>query len=269
MKGQYALVTGAGQGLGSAFSEALARRGIHVLMTALPGERLTAFAAHLSARYGIFTDCLECDLTDTAGIARLVAWAGAYPVSILINNAGVGGTASFEAARASVIDRIILVNVRATAMITHQMLPVLKRARPAWILNVSSMASFSPIGYKTVYPASKVFVQHFSRGLFEELRGTGIFVSVVHPGPMKTNADSTLRIERQGMLGRIGLVSPEVLAEKALRRLFKKDSLILVGWMNKLNWLLMKTIPIWIRLPLVTRLIKRELAWEKPLHAQI
>lgn len=144
-------------------------------------------------------------------------------------------------------------------MLTHQLLPLLKRHKQAWVLNVSSMASFSPIGYKTVYPASKVFILNFSRGLFEELKNSGVFVSVVHPGPMRTNEDTTRRIEKQGFWGRIGLLSPEDMAKRSLDQLFKKDTLILVGWMNKINWLLMKTIPVGIRLPVITKIVKREL----------
>jgi short-subunit dehydrogenase len=178
---------------------------------------------------------------------------------MLINNAGIGGTSEFEKTNGSLINNIILLNVRATALLTHQLLPLLKQNQPAWILNVASMASFSPIGYKTVYPASKVFVLSFSRGLHEELKGSGVFVSVVHPGPMKTNEDSTRRIEKQGMLAKMGLLSPEVMAKKTLDKLFRKDTLILIGWINKLNWLLMKTIPVWVRLPLITQIVKREI----------
>ncbi|WP_449401654.1 SDR family NAD(P)-dependent oxidoreductase [Chryseobacterium wanjuense] len=60
------------------------------------------------------------------------------------------------------------------------------------------MAAFSPIGFKTVYPASKTFIHSFSRGLNEELRDTNVFVSVVNPGAMKTNPDVVSRIEKQG-----------------------------------------------------------------------
>lgn len=264
MNDKFALVTGASQGLGRAFATELAARGIHVLMTALPGENLDSFSASLSARYGVFTDYLECDLTDITEITRLTDWAKTYPLYLLINNAGLGGTAAFESVGSALINNIILVNVRATAMITHQLLTTLRAQGSAWILNVSSMASFSPIGYKTVYPASKVFVQHFSRGLFQELRGSGVFVSVVHPGPMRTNPDCRMRIRQQGILGKIGLITPEALAHRAITRLFKKDSLILVGWMNKINWLLMVTVPVWIRLPLITQVVKREIVARTP-----
>ena len=120
------------------------------------------------------------------------------------------------------------------------------------------MAAFSPMGFKTVYPASKAFIHHFSRGLYQELKDTNIFVSVVNPGPMKTNADTSARIDKQGFLAQMGLLSPERVAQISIRQLFKKDSMIMLNWVNGVHWLLMKLIPIWLRLPLLTKVIERE-----------
>ncbi len=261
---EYALITGAGKGLGKAFATELAQRNINVLLTALPGENLDEFCEKLSADYGIEADFMECDLTSEAEIARLVQWVKAnYPVNILINNAGIGGTAEFETADAAMINNIILLNIRATALLTHQLLPLLRFHKPAWILNVGSMASFSPIGYKTVYPASKAFVLHFSRGLREELKDSGVFVSVVHPGPLTTNIDSIRRIKKQGRLGKMCVLSAEYTAHKALGRLFTRHAHILVGVGNKFNWVLTKVVPTRIRLSLITRIIKREIKTSK------
>ncbi len=257
---RYALITGASKGLGRSFAIELAKRGKNILLTALPGEDLPELCTTLEKKYRIKARRFECDLTCEKEINRLVKWVkNHYAVDLLVNNAGLGGTSVFAETKFDLINKIILLNVRATVMLTHQLLPVLKRHNQAWVLNVSSMASFSPIGYKTVYPASKVFLLHFSRGLFEELKGSGVFVSVVHPGPMRTNEDTRIRIEKQGFLGRIGLLSPDEMAKRSLDQLFKKDALILIGWMNKINWLLMKTIPVWIRLPLITKIVKREI----------
>lgn len=257
---RFALITGAGKGLGRAYSIELARRGYNVLLTALPGEDLGSFCNTLQQTYGVQAASFECDLTREEGINALANWAQEhYRIHMLINNAGMGGTEAFMRARPERINAMILLNVRAMAMLTHRLLPHMQKEKRSWILNVSSIASFSAIGYKTVYPATKVFVTNFSRGLCEELRGSGVMVSVVHPGPMKTNADTALRIERQGWKGRICAVSPELMARRSLDRMFRNDALILIGWVNKLNWLLMKTIPVFIRLPLITRLVKKEI----------
>jgi short-subunit dehydrogenase len=263
----YALITGASRGLGKAFASELAGRGWNVLLTALPGEDLQSFCNHLEKTFPIEAKFLECNLTDRAEIDRLTTWIkDNYPINLLINNAGKGGTSEFEKASIHQIEEIILLNVRAPAMLSHQLLPLLKKNKPAWILNVSSMACFSPIGYKTVYPASKAFVRDFSQGLYQELKDSGVFVSVVHPGPMRTNADSTSRIERQGILAKAGLISPEQMARKSLTRLFRKDTRILVGWMNQFLWLLTKTIPLRFRTPWITQIIKREIQSSPQTH---
>jgi len=126
----------------------------------------------------------------------------------------------------------------------------------SYILNVSSMAAFSPIGYKTVYPASKAFVHSFSRGLYAELKDTNVFVSVVNPGAMKTSKEITARIEKQGFLGKLTLLEPEKVAKYCIKQLFNKDTVIMV---NPLSWAILSIIPIWIKLPLMTRAIKREI----------
>jgi short-subunit dehydrogenase len=259
-----ALVTGASQGLGKAFAIELAKRKIDLILVALPNEQLE-HVANQAENYGVSVYCYETDLTQKENILELAKWVNQnHSVNILINNAGCGGTERFSECDADYINRIIQLNVTATALLTHQLLPNLMKQEQSYVLNVSSMASFSPIGYKTVYPASKRFVQHFTRGLFQELKNTNVFVSVVHPGPMKTNKDVTKRINEQGIFGKVGLLSPEKVAELSIRQLFKRDSLILLGLFNKINWLLMVIIPVWIRLPLLTKAVSREL---KPIHS--
>jgi uncharacterized protein len=257
-KKTFALVTGASQGLGKAFAIELAKRKINTILVALPNEDIQSVAEQAKS-FNTESYFYETDLTVKENLIKLTAWVNQYfEVNILINNAGCGGTKSFLECDVDYIDRIIQLNIRAMVVISHQLLPNLMSQERSYILNVSSMASFSPIGYKTVYPASKRFVQHFTRGLFEELRKTPVFVSVVHPGPMKTNADVTQRIEKQGILGKLGLLSPEKVAEISISQLFKRDSLILLGWSNKVNWLLMALIPVWIKLPIMTKAIQRE-----------
>lgn len=259
MKNQVAVVTGASRGLGKFLALELARRGFSIVLVALPEENIADVARQVRT-CGVDAWTYETDLSRKENVIDLTTWVNEqFEVGVLVNNAGRGGTVPFSECGVDYIDQIIQLNVGATALMTHQLLPNLLRQSQAYILNVSSMASFSPIGYKTVYPASKRFVHHFTRGLYQELKGTNVFVSVVMPGSMKTNDNVTARIEKHGFIGKIGLVSPEKVAERAIRQLFRRDSMILVGWSNHLNWLLMTLIPVWIRLPLLTRVVRREI----------
>lgn len=182
-----------------------------------------------------------------------------FKIQFLINNAGRGGTRAFEAADVDYLNGILQLNIVATALLTRLLLPNLRQQKPAYILNVSSMAAFSPIGYKTVYPASKAFIRHWSLGLREELRGTGVSVSVVYPGPMATNADASQRIESQGFKGKMGLVSPEEVAKISLEGMFSGKATTVPGFMNKINRVLMALLPNWLKIPLISNAIKKEI----------
>lgn len=253
----YAVVTGASQGLGKAFAENLAMKNINVILVSLPNQNLKELSQQLEEKYQIKTHYYEVDLSVNQNVLKLTEWLNSsFNIHILINNAGLGGTKRFTEASSDYINTILQVNVTATSLITHQLLPNLLRQPKAYILNVSSMAAFSPIGFKTVYPATKTFIHSFSRGLHEELKDTNVFVSVVNPGAMKTNADVCKRIEKQGFWGKMTLLNPDKVASRCIQQLFKKDSVIMV---NPISWLMMKIVPIWIKLPLMTQAIKREI----------
>lgn len=256
-KEKYAVITGASQGLGSAFARELAAQHLNLVLVSLPHQNLAAFARVIGDTYQVKVHYYETDLSIKKNVLALCEWINAnFEVRVLINNAGLGGTKKFTEASMQYIDTIMQVNVVATSLLTHQLLPNLLLQREAFILNVSSMAAFSPIGYKTVYPASKTFIHSFSRGLSEELKNTGVVVSVVNPGAMATNEEVTNRIKKLGYLGRLTLLKPEKVAGRCIRQLFKKDRVIMV---NPWSWLAMALLPIWIKLPLLTRNIKKEI----------
>ncbi|MBN1790991.1 MAG: SDR family NAD(P)-dependent oxidoreductase [Bacteroidales bacterium] len=260
----YALVTGASCGLGKEIARELARRNYNLLLVSLKDEGLPELSSSLANQHEVEVHYFEADLSESHVVFQVATWALAKGrITILINNAGIGGTRAFDEASTSYIDNIIQLNIRATSLLTRLILPELKTHHQSFILNVASMASFSPIAYKTVYPASKAFIWSFSRGLYEELKDTGVFVSVIHPGPMKTNPDVTKRIERQKLFGKIGLITTQRTAEIAVNNLLKHDSLIIPGFLNKLNWLMIQIVPVWIRLNLLSRVIKRELKDEQ------
>lgn len=253
---QYAVVTGASRGLGKAFSIELAKQKINIILISLPHQNLPVLSHQLSAEYGVKTAYYETDLSVMSNVMELTRWINEnYNVKILINNAGIGGSKRFVDAEVDYINSIMQVNIMCTSIITHQLLPNLIRQKEAYILNISSMAAFLPIGYKTVYPASKSFIHSFSLGLYTELKEQNVYVSVAYPGVMKTNGDVTTRITSQGFFGRLTLLEPEQVANYCLRQLFKKHRVIVL---NPVIGVILRMLPNWIKLPLLTRAMKRE-----------
>lgn len=262
MNKSYAVVTGASAGLGRAFALELAHRNINLILVSLPGEGLASLTEEVR-KTGIEAHHYETDLSLQENVRALASWINErYPVYMLINNAGIGGSMRFEDAELAYLDTMIQLNVMSITLLTRALLPNLMQREQAYVLNVSSMAAFSPMGYKTVYPASKAFVYHFSRGLYQELKNTNVFVSVVSPGPMRTNKEVIGRIERQSLFARAGVLTPERVAAISITQLLKRDSLIMLSFGNGLHWLLMKMLPVWVRLPILTNAVRRELELE-------
>lgn len=254
---EYAVVTGASKGLGKAFAEELASKNKNLVLISLPGEGLLALGEELESNYLVKVVCYETDLSKRDNLIKLTNSINEnYTIHTLINNAGIGGTREFEQVSTSYIEDIIGINVYATSILTHKLLPNLLKRKQAYILNVSSLAGYSPIGYKTVYPASKAFVYSFSRGLNEELKDSGVCVSVVSPGPMRTNVDTTKRIAKQGFFANVTLLEPKKVAKYCIQKLEAKRSVITV---NPFSWLVLKLVPIRISLPLITGRFKKEL----------
>jgi uncharacterized protein len=257
-KHHFAVITGASQGLGKAYAIELAKRKFDVILVSLPGQNLRQLSDWISLEYNVQSFYYETDFSVDSNIRGLTKWLNEnFNISMLINNAGIGGSKHFEEASVDYIDAIIQVNVKATTLLTHQLLPNLKRQLKSYILNVSSIAAFSPVGYKTVYPASKAFVHYFTRGLYAELKNTNVFVSVIHPGAMATNDETISRIEKQGIIGKLTLLKPEKVAHYSINRLLKRDTVIMV---NPFTWLLSAILPVWIKLPMMTQIIKGELS---------
>lgn len=259
-KNNYTLVTGASTGLGKELALECARQGRNLILTALPGENIDKLGEEISGKYEVLVQTFETDFTRVGAVELFADKLNKkYALNLLVNNAGIGGTVSFLEASPEYIDQIVLLNMRALVLLTRLLLPNLKLNKESYILNIASMASFGPMPFKTVYPASKAFVYSFSRGLGAELRGTGISVSVAHPGGMKTNAEVTRRIERHGKLIQATAVSVEKVAKICIRQTLKKDKLIIPGFMNKISWLILKTIPVWLRLIIMRNSLQSEL----------
>ncbi len=257
---KYTLITGASSGLGKEFAVQCARQRMHLLLIALPGSNLAMLASNLMDTYAVDIRIFEFDLTDTTVFAeRINHVTSHYSIDFLINNAGVGGTANMVDCSIDSIDRIIQLNIRTTVVITRLLLPCLLQHTKSYILNIASMAAFTPIAYKTIYPASKAFISSFALGLREELHNTGVSVSVVYPGPIMTNSNTSRRIVLQGLKARMGLLSTSSIVETAIKQTLAGKASIVPGWWNRMNQQLMNLLPVKTKTRMVSGAVKNEL----------
>lgn len=252
---KYAVVTGASRGLGRAFAEELAARNIPTVLVS-SNHGISEFCEQLRQTYQTDSEYVVADLTREEDILSAAEEINAkYEVFLLVNNAGLGGSQAFENTEVERIRRIIGLNVVATSLLTRQLLPNLLRQGNSFVLNVSSMAAHTPIGYKMVYPASKAFVNAFSFGLRAEFKNRGLSVSVVCPGAMATSEGIRKRIEKQGFFGKLTLVSPEKVARKSISQTFRGKREILV---NPVSYFFSQIVPERIRTSLLTKVVRRE-----------
>ena len=175
------LITGASAGLGAEFARQCARRGEPLALAARRRDRMEALAAELGGEVHVF----EADLSKEGAAAGLIAALEAEGLSVgtLINNAGFGLGGAFAGRPVGKFSEMIELNVRALTELCHLVLPAMRERGAGAILNVASTAAFQPGPNMAVYYASKAYVLYFTEALHHELKGSGIRVSALCPGP--------------------------------------------------------------------------------------
>ena len=197
LAGAVALITGAASGIGSALADGLAGRGCRLLLVDRDAVGLDTVADRLRAR-GTAVDTHVVDLVDAESNRTLPDWVQAQSgrLDILINNAGVALGGRFDETHLEDFEWLMDINLRAVVRMCHAFLPML-RARPAaQIVNLSSLFGLIAPPGQVAYCTSKFGVRGFSEALRHEYAGTGLGVTVVHPGGVATNISRNARGRR-------------------------------------------------------------------------
>jgi len=244
-KDQYALITGGSAGIGKALAIQLARMGKPVLLVALPGQDLEETVQWIRTTLGVDAQGFGIDLREKDSPLRVFRWVkdSGFLVDFLVNNAGMGGAGSFEMMTWESIHEYIDLNVRSVTLMTHCFLPLLSSAGSAWILNVSSMAAFFDIPYKSLYSATKSHVLSLSRSLNAELKPMGIHVSVLCPNAVLTSEEVNHRIKLHGQKMRLLQVTTEQLAKRTLSKMSGGRFLILQSRLDRFLYLGSRVLP--------------------------
>jgi short-subunit dehydrogenase len=186
-----ALITGASSGIGREFARIHAQRGGDLIIVARRKDELDALKAELETAHGVSVQVIAADLTDAAAVQDLCDSLRGQPIEVLINNAGFGGQGSH-------VDRdlrkelsMIDLNVKALVTLCHDIGGQMAKRGAGQILNVGSTAGMMPGPMQNVYFATKAFVRSYSLALAEELRASGVTVTVLAPGYVETEFADT------------------------------------------------------------------------------
>jgi len=210
-----ALVTGGTSGIGAEFARSLAGRGFDLVLVARDVTRLNAMAAELHASDGIYVEVFPADLADRVDVARVVERIvdPLRPIEFLVNNAGFGVHSSLLVEDTSPHDRALEVMCRTVLVLGGAAARTMKARGHGTILNVSSTAGFITMGS---YSAIKAWVTSYSEGLAVELRGTGVTVTALCPGWVRTEFHSRAGIRASSIPSALW-IDVEPLVAAALR----------------------------------------------------
>ena len=188
-EGCNALITGASAGIGLEFARQLGSRARSLILIARREERLNQLRDELNRQNPKLAVLFrKIDLADPTQLNELLAWLDheRIEVDLLINNAGLGDSGAFATSNPIRNEQMILVNIGALTALTRHLLPRMIVRGHGGILNISSSAGFLPIPGSAVYAATKAYVTSLSEALRAELRGTGVNVCALCPGPVAT-----------------------------------------------------------------------------------
>jgi hypothetical protein len=240
---KWALITGASMGLGRAFAEECAGRGMRLFLVALPNSGLPELAARIAKEYNTETRWLEGDLTKAETLEELRAriLAEGIGIALLANNAGIGTPGTFMDHSLEYHEATIELNALALVRLIRFFLPELRK-RKASILNVASLGAFFPMPMMPIYSATKSFVLHFSLALREEL-WDAVGVSVLCPNAIRTTDEVNLYIDNLGFIARHACFTPECIARAGIDGVARNQAVIVPGAINQVVAMLAHIAP--------------------------
>jgi uncharacterized protein len=245
--GPWALVSGGSKGIGYAIAFALAKRNYNLLLIARNEEELNNAKNKLETTFTIRVEILALDMSKEDSAAMIASWCGKrdLPLKMLCNVTGIGGAADYLSSSLTDSLDMLRLNTEPAISLIYNLLPLLKKNNPSYILNVSSMAGFAPISIKNIYSATKSAMIFFSYSLRYQLIKQNISVSCLCPGPVFTKPSIEKEtIKKLGWFGKQMAISPERIGEIAVSKTLKKTVIIVPGFLAKTISVILRSLPM-------------------------
>jgi len=244
-----ALVTGASSGIGEALAQELAKRGYQLVVVARRRDRLEA----LAQRVGVPTTVIAADLIrERERVLQEVEKAG-VEIDLLVNNAGFGTHGRFVELDPEREVEEVRLNCETVVALTRAFLPAMVRRRRGGVIVIASTAGFQPLPYEATYSATKAFARTFSEALAAELKGSGVRVLCVNPGPVPTEFQQVAGFKEGWMPPVPGTISAQALAKEVIDAYEKGKRSLVPGALIRWYMRLVAPVPRAIKVAVVER----------------
>lgn len=252
-----ALITGASSGIGKSIAIELAKKGSDLVLVARRKKRLEELKEELDKlNLNINIKVISNDLSSTFNCIKLYEQLKNENIDIVINNAGFGLAGEFfESNLDRELDMIDL-NIKCVHTLTKCFIKDFKNKNYGFILNVASIAAFQPGPLMATYYATKSYVYSMTMAINEELRKakSNVYIGCLCPGPVETEFNKVAKVE----FAIPGLAS-EYVAKYAIKKMFKRKSIIIPGWKIKFTYFLSKISPIKLKLAITYKIQRSKL----------
>jgi hypothetical protein len=236
MNKQTALITGASGGIGYEFAKLLARDCRTLVLVARSRDRLQAVKKELESAHPVSVRVMDKDLSLPGAADEIYLELGKarIDVDILVNNAGFGGYGAFSGTNWKNEAEMIGVNITALTHLTKLFVKDMIVRKSGKIVNVASTAAFQPGPFMAVYYASKAYVLSFSEAIANELKGTGVTVTALCPGPTDTGFAAAADVEQSRLFRLRRAASAAEVARYGYNAMRKGKTVAVHGLLNKI-----------------------------------
>lgn len=244
---KWALITGASSGIGAALARVYAEERHNVILVARREQKLQALAEELrDTKAEVHVIPMDLSLKKSARQLFNAVQELDVHVDVLVNNAGVTHLGQFVDMDLGAVEKMMQLNVGTLVALTHLFARPMIAAGEGRILNLSSVTAFQPTPGFTMYAAGKALILSFSEALFEELKGTGVTVTVLCPGPTESEMVDSVKVESGIQTPSFLVADVRAVAREGFDAANRGDALCVPGLGNKITTMMVRHPPRWM-----------------------
>ncbi len=240
-----ALITGASSGIGYELARCFAGKGYNLVLVARREDRLQQAKSEFEKKYSVRVRVISGNLSDPQTPRRIFdeLTAQTIEVDVLVNNAGLGAHGFFIQTPWEKEEEILAVNVTALTAMTKLFVLGMVQRKSGQIINVASIAAFLPGPLMSTYYASKAYVLSFSEALANELKGSGVSVTALCPGPTQSEFQRVAGVDHSRLFDESRMATSKEVAEYGFRAAARCKVVAVHGVINRIFSFAVRFVP--------------------------